>query len=272
MLYAAKHCWIPATLCFTLASTFRSNGIVLSGYIIWGLVFEPILHRKTVCPLFLLFIIYNSKSSLLQISFISIIYAALLTAIIFSPFIHHNYRAYILFCGQGLSAPLPEWCHQHLPSIYTHAQSKYWDVGFLRYWTPSQIPNFLIAIPPLALLIVFSVYHVIWGLLPYLCFQLLEYTSPSTSVKPSFATSPFLTPTIIPHVLHTLFLSVTLLFFSHTQIILRFAAALPTVYWAAAWLLVSRVENKKWGVLWVWWSAVWGLMTLGLWVAFLPPA
>ncbi|KAF5385896.1 hypothetical protein D9615_002420 [Tricholomella constricta] len=250
MLYAARQSWLPATLCFTLASTFRSNGIVLSGYIVWGLVVQPFLTWKKLSP-------------------IKIAYSLLLTACVMSPFIYHNYSAYRLFC---LGASKPEWCSRLPPSIYTHVQAKYWNVGFLRYWEPAQIPNFALAAPPLALLVAFAISHLL-KTVPRVFIRL----GGDSSTTPAVADS-FVVPSIIPHLVHTLFMSVTLLFFSHTQIVLRMAAALPTLYWGAAWLLLRDSDSQgnskrwQWGRMWVWWSAVWGLISLGLWAAFLPPA
>ncbi|RDB24784.1 GPI mannosyltransferase 2 [Hypsizygus marmoreus] len=258
MLYAAKECWILATICFTLATTFRSNGILLSGYIIWSLVIQPFLDRK--------------KTSALKI-----MYALFLTVVVTLPFAYHNYSAYSLFCSSSSPTHRPGWCDNFPPSIYTHVQSKYWNVGFLRYWTLSQIPNFLISAPPLALLLVFSWYHLVQGFLPLLRLKLLAPPAPDQQSKAQPNPSPFLTPTITPHVIHTVFLCVTLIFFSHTQIVLRLAAALPTLYWGAAWLFLEHAGSStgkqwRWGRLWVGWSVIWGLISLGLWAAFLPPA
>lgn len=44
--------WLHAALFFTVASTFRSNGLMLAGYILWGMVVGPILEKKHVCHLF----------------------------------------------------------------------------------------------------------------------------------------------------------------------------------------------------------------------------
>jgi len=43
MLACANSQWVAASLCFTLASLFRSNGIFLSGFIIWGMLVTPFL-------------------------------------------------------------------------------------------------------------------------------------------------------------------------------------------------------------------------------------
>jgi GPI mannosyltransferase 2 len=43
MLYAAQEKWLLASFYFACATSFRSNGILLSGYIAWGLVVQPYL-------------------------------------------------------------------------------------------------------------------------------------------------------------------------------------------------------------------------------------
>ncbi|KNZ79600.1 GPI mannosyltransferase 2 [Termitomyces sp. J132] len=48
MFHAAQHHWIRATLCFVLVTFFRSNDVLLAGYLVWGLVFQPFLDRKQV--------------------------------------------------------------------------------------------------------------------------------------------------------------------------------------------------------------------------------
>ena len=47
MLACARHQWTRASVFFTFATAFRSNGILLSGFIIWGLTVQPfLLHEK----------------------------------------------------------------------------------------------------------------------------------------------------------------------------------------------------------------------------------
>ena len=48
ILCSAKAEWLNATLFFAVASTFRANGFILAGYIIWGMVVEPLLERTHV--------------------------------------------------------------------------------------------------------------------------------------------------------------------------------------------------------------------------------
>ncbi|OJT06583.1 GPI mannosyltransferase 2 [Trametes pubescens] len=247
MLCCAKKQWLWATFCFMLASAFRSNGILLSGFILWGLVVEPLL-----------------ESSKIRVG--RTLYAAALCALVLAPFVYYQYVAYRLFC---LNVPSPApWCAASPPSIYTYVQRKYWNSGFLLYWTRQQIPNFLLGAPPLILLFTFTLRYIRLALLP----RLHAFISPPTptGAKSSDApTPPFLPRSIAPHVIHALILSLLLLFASHTQIVLRAAASMPLTYWAAAWLLVER---PAWGRWWVGWSVIWGAVSCVLWGVFLPPA
>jgi len=48
MLCCARSQWLAASILFALAGAFRSNGILLSGFILWGLMIQPILDGKRV--------------------------------------------------------------------------------------------------------------------------------------------------------------------------------------------------------------------------------
>ncbi|KAF8917812.1 GPI mannosyltransferase 2 [Mucidula mucida] len=221
MLHCQRKQFVAATVLFTLAGFFRSNSVLLAGFILWGMIVAPFLANT---PIRLSAILY--------------------VAPIFLPFLAHNAAAYMAFCT---SADRPEWCARVVPSIYSHVQKTYWNVGFLNYYTPEQIPNFLIAAPPVLLLYSFCIWH------------LRRPRSPS----------PFLSHALTPHVLHALFLTTTVVLSAHVQIMLRFAASMPLVYWAAAWLLLYY---PRLGYTWIAWSITWGVISVVLWSTFLPPA
>lgn len=190
---------------------------------------------------------------------------------IFSPFIYHQYTAYASFCVDTLSDTnnKPSWCTAFPPSIYTYVQHRYWNVGFLRYWTLSQLPNILLAVPPLLSIISFSVLNIRLQLLPRLL-GLLRVRPFTQSTAPSKTAYDGLTNlSLTPHAVHALALSLVLLVAAHTQITLRLVASLPLTYWAAAYLLIQHPRAGKW---WVWWSVVWGAISVVLWGVFLPPA
>ncbi|KDR75401.1 hypothetical protein GALMADRAFT_249454 [Galerina marginata CBS 339.88] len=228
MLCCTRRQWFLASILFALAGAFRANGIFLGGFILWGMLVRPFLDRKMPQTRVLL------KS-------------IVLTAVVISPFVIHHIYAYSLFC-YGLHS-VPAWCHRVPPSLYTHVQEKYWNSGFLRYWTLDQLPNFLISTPTILLITSFSFSHL-------------------TKIGHADA-KHFENITITPHVIHSIIFLFILVFASHTQIILRLAASMPVVYWAAAWLLS---EHPSFGRLWVIWSVLWSVISTILWAAFLPPA
>ncbi|EGN99627.1 glycosyltransferase family 76 protein [Serpula lacrymans var. lacrymans S7.3] len=246
MLYCTRSQWLFASACFAFASVCRSNGVMLSGFIVWGMLVEPFLNGQ-----------YE------KLSFTHILYTILLTALPILPFIYHNYMAYLAFCST--TAQPAEWCTRRFPSIYAHVQDKYWNVGFLRYWTFQQLPNFIISLPVLLIIYIFAFNY--FSALPTVLtsFPLLSHTR-APKPKPR---SPFLSSRLLPHVLYATLLTLILTFSAHTQIALRTLPAVPVTYWSAAWLLLERPMLGK---AWVAWSMVWGSLSAVLWGVFLPPA
>ncbi|THV01251.1 hypothetical protein K435DRAFT_963600 [Dendrothele bispora CBS 962.96] len=215
-----------------LPSLFRSNGIMLSGYILWGLIIVPLLGTK-------------------MIPWKNVPRSVPYTSMILSPFIYHQCTAYLTFCILPLSSPtlfldplgIPQWCNQTFPSIYTHAQKTYWDVGLLRYWTPQQIPNFLLAVPPLGCLLAFCYY--ILSRSPQLISQMMQQPNVKPQLKSNeqnLSLSPFLTPTLLPHAIHALIFSLLILFNSQVQIILRVG---PSLTFGAAWLVMGDSDDEE---------------------------
>lgn len=234
MLCCTQRQWFRATLFFTLASTFRSNGFFLAGFVIWGILF-PSFEQKRL-------------PSLLNLSM-----AIISSALIFSPFIAHNTSAYFNFC---FSSVPPTWCSNSIPLIYNHAQSAYWNNGLFKYWSLSQLPNFIIASPPLLSLFYYSARY-LWHFVGF-----------------GNSTGPFFNSSIAPHAIHAFLMSGILLFASHTQIILRLAPSMPFTYWAAAYILTHLKDcgHTFLARAWVVWALVWSVISVILWVAFLPPA
>ncbi|KAJ3788657.1 glycosyltransferase family 76 protein [Lentinula aff. detonsa] len=235
MLFCAQSKWFFATICFCLANTFRSNGILLSGFILWGLLVDPLI-KTTRLPM------------RLSVYVKSIAY----TAMIFAPFIYHQTTGYLAFCTgsdhKHIHTAGPSWCSQSLPLIYSHVQSTYWNVGLLRYWTLAQFPNFIIAAPPFIVMIAYSVH-------------ILRKWMRGDASQSEVA--------LIPHTIHACVLCCMLLFNSHVQIVLRLAPSMPLIYWAAAWLVMDHATAARW---WVCWSIIWGSLSSLLWSTFLPPA
>jgi GPI mannosyltransferase 2 len=199
--------------------------------------------------------------------------ALLLSCLIVSPIILHQAAAYVQFCTEEKP---PDWCQRRIPLVYSHVQAKYWDVGLFRYWTLSQIPNFLLAAPSLALLIWAGWTHMkvqgyrqiadigrAVGLLPRR--RIYRKALESSVREESLLTSNKTTP----HAIHALVLCFILVFASHTQIVLRLASSLPFTHWASARLWIERPQVAKW---WTGWCVLWSMTSLVTWGLFLPPA
>jgi phosphatidylinositol glycan class V len=249
---------------FTLAACFRSNGVLSGGFVIWGLVIRPHLELRQVSSASLDDVRIFTRS-LQAPDLHRTAKAALLACTICLPSVIYQLIAYKVFCA-GNRAPEFAWCRNAIPSIYGHVQSAYWNVGFLRYWTLSQLPNILLASPVLMLLFTFCARHMRTEI-PRIAANLSQ-RDPAQHIKP-LQSEPFLDPGITPHAIHAFIMCGVLLFASHTQIALRLAASMPLTYWAAAWLLV---KHPALGRAWVGWSIVWGTISIVLWAAFLPPA
>jgi phosphatidylinositol glycan class V len=184
--------------------------------------------------------------------------AILFTSMVLMPFVYHNFIAYLVFCKSPTDVA-PAWCVHSLPSIYTYTQSRYWNVGFLRYWSFSQLPNFIIAAPLFFLITDF--------LIAYARYHLLSSSRNRNATD--CASMPFYNISLFPHLVHSVILSCMLLLNAHTQIILRLAPSIPIVYWAVARLIATRATL---GRQWVTWCTIWGIVSIILWSSFLPPA
>ncbi|KIO23823.1 glycosyltransferase family 76 protein [Tulasnella calospora MUT 4182] len=286
--------WIKATVCFMLATAFRSNGTMLAGFIIWSLFVEPLVQRLA-----------KGKISLDMALVMSLFQATLYSFIMALPFILHQAHGYYSFCTAESFDPsssfnYPPWCSaKPLPLIYGYVQKEYWDVGFLRYWRPSQIPNFLFAAPVMILLLGTSwkevrdaIINALEGWNSYngkrigiekrlqsAAQRVISCTPGGKVVGAEAPQRPRLNIlgsfTTLPHAIHCLIFSLILLFASHVQIVLRLSSAMPYTYWAAASLMMQYKGSdggRNWARIWVVYVVTWSFVSMVLWAAFLPPA
>lgn len=147
--------------------------------------------------------------------------------------------AYLTYIPYSLYCPARgEWCNTWSKSLVTYAQAKYWNVGFLNYFTPGNIPMFIIAAPQIAVLIL-SLYK-------------LRMWSPVRGVW------------LVTFVY--LFIQVTSM---HVQIINRVCTFVPLHLWYVAHLLTLGKQEGRW---WVRWWILWVCLQTGLFAMYLPPA
>jgi hypothetical protein len=154
--------WLAAaTACFFHAATFRSNGLILAGFLVhFGLLrlWIPLpASSSTRRPPQL------SPLSKLGLALACVFSCSLLVV----PYQAHVTMCFRRFCGsegapsalEPASAPSagaslqhsslrdPAVCDGGVGAFYASVQRKYWRVGLFSYWTPSNVPNFFIALP-----------------------------------------------------------------------------------------------------------------------------
>lgn len=150
-----------------------------------------------------------------------------------------NIHSYLLFCPQR-----GEWCNNTIPLLFAYAQNHYWKVGFMKYWSFNNLPNFLFALPTILINIL--------------------------SIKHFFNELPRL-----KKVFTLIFIDILLLiggvFFWNVQILTRISGFIPLSYWYTA-ILLNDPTMRKWGKIVVYYQFIWIFVQSGLFAAFLPPA
>ncbi|KFA75769.1 hypothetical protein S40288_07905 [Stachybotrys chartarum IBT 40288] len=166
--------------------------------------------------------------------------------------------AWTIYCGTDIrTVETRAWCTRLVPSIYGFVQEHYWNVGFLRYWTPGNIPLFLLALPVITLLLRSGI---------------------EVSRDPFKALNSMLPVPSEPHRLFVRTLAATQLILGimavtsyHVQIITRIASGYPVWYW---WVANNLAKKEPSG--WAWtttvFMALYGNIQGGLFASFLPPA
>ncbi|KAL2866583.1 DUF409 domain protein [Aspergillus lucknowensis] len=237
---------------FAVATTIRSNGIlsgVLLAYDALWQSFDVISQRSfRAAGIRLCFTIFSG-------------------CVIASGLLIPQYLAYATYClTGGISRP---WCHSVPPSIYGWVQSHYWGVGFLWYWTVSNIPLFLLASPMLLILFL----SCFWGLgadFP----SASPATRPKTGSMPSrSAASSLLTQLAIAQ----LILTATALTTYHVQIINRISSGYPLWYWYVVWHALkpsdgTHGKNRFKFLVVAQAMVIYALVQAVLYGSFLPPA
>lgn len=181
--------------------------------------------------------------------------------------------AYAEFCTASDSRL---WCTRTIPSIYSWVQKEYWNVGFLSYWTPGNIPLFLLAAPTL---VVLSATALSATFQPD---QMLASISGSTRQSIPAADAAFFRHVALQLAIPQLILAVMALTSFHVQIINRISSG------CALWYLVlaiavddcspsgfegggSLLRGGRTAIV-VKMMAAYAIVQGGLYASFLPPA
>ncbi|KAH8722250.1 GPI mannosyltransferase 2 [Ilyonectria robusta] len=233
---------IGAGIVFGLSNTFRSNGL-----------FSGLLFAVEVVQCLLAFIDAPSFSKVLR--FVAPILGGLLVA---TGAIVPQVIAWMRYCGgNSPEAELRPWCSRLIPSIYTFVQEEYWNVGFLKYWTPNQIPMFLLAGPMLTILLKSGT-----DTLREPSRGLRRMGSGTTEQYRIFVRTLAATQTILAVLAITNY---------HVQIISRLSSGYPVWYW---WVASCMMDKKRqgWGYAVTVFIVMYASIQGGLFASFLPPA
>ncbi|KAK6463223.1 GPI mannosyltransferase 2 [Scheffersomyces coipomensis] len=160
---------------------------------------------------------------------------------LFLMFVITNLISYLKFCPQR-----GEWCNYKLPILFQYAQSHYWNVGFLKYWTMGNIPNFIIILPT----IIIQVFTIL-----------------------SFYKDLPQSPKFLNLVIISILMNIGAIFFWNAQILTRIITMLPLQYWYLSILFQNPNPHQKSMVkIIIYYNLIWNFLQTSLLAAFLPPA
>ncbi|KAL4932262.1 DUF409 domain protein [Aspergillus undulatus] len=204
---------------FALATAIRSNGVlsgILFAYDALRLSFGIVTRRSVwTASVRLCFVIISG-------------------CVVALGLIIPQYLAYRTYCmNEAISRP---WCQSLVPSIYGWVQGHYWGVGFLRYWTVSNIPLFLLALPMLVILFLSS----FWAVSADIPFPTFSSSCKVASALSAGPAAPLLTQLSIAQFI----LTAMALTSYHVQIINRISSGYPLWYWYLASQIFGASERN----------------------------
>ncbi|KAJ1891893.1 ER membrane glycoprotein subunit of the GPI transamidase complex-like protein [Kickxella alabastrina] len=142
LLLISRRKYLLASLCLAASSLCRSNGVMYSGFIVWDLIVRSDARDGSTSS--------SGRRALLW----QALKATVLVAISALGFIAFQAFGKRELCQQPIHPPAASarpYCESSLSTVYGFVQAEYWDIGFLRYYTLQQLPNFLLAAPMVVL-------------------------------------------------------------------------------------------------------------------------
>ncbi|KAJ2478632.1 ER membrane glycoprotein subunit of the GPI transamidase complex-like protein [Coemansia sp. RSA 2131] len=251
MLCVARQQHVAASLWLCASTLCRSNGVMYAGYLVWNVVVrrEAWIGKRWT-----------------QVA-VKVAAAAGLVAVSALGFVGFQIYGYRTHCLQPLYPEHPSraYCDGFPATVYGFVQAEYWDVGFLRYYTLSQIPNFLLAAPMIVLSIA--------GLYTYAAHDPVRLATLGWKRRPSLDTTSlataFLGDRLLPHIYLWALLLAVATTTMHVQVITRMFSAVPAVFWFAA-----HLASKDWFTQCIvtGYFVGYGLVGVVLFSNFFPPA
>lgn len=257
----ARNAFIAATwtamsgVLFGVATTIRSNGL-LSGIM---LAWDAVLYIPKLSS------IVRHQDWIQALHLGGTLLGGCFTAV---GYVLPQVEGYLEYCTGGNTR---EWCAKMPPSIYSFVQQHYWHVGFLRYWTLSNIPLFALATPMLLVLVGTG-----WAAID--SSQLVHLPDASTSEDPKGRS--IFQRSMARFALPQLVLGVLAFTSFHVQIVNRISSGYPVWYIIIAIAMSSEWPQKtgimhtlsKYSEWLVRASVMYALIQGGLYASFMPPA
>ncbi|KAJ2511305.1 ER membrane glycoprotein subunit of the GPI transamidase complex-like protein [Coemansia sp. RSA 1939] len=272
-----RYAWAAVVLC---ASTLcRANGVVYAGFFWWDLVVQPCILRQRS----------SQKPAALR-WFVGLAVqaarATALTAVAALGFVAFQALGRQMLCDHQQAVPqnhdMRPYC-SGVATVYGFVQAHYWDVGFMRYYTPNQIPNFALAVPMVVLALCGIWAYVVSD--PVRAATLGMCSHKAEGANGALLGSAYLGDSLLPHMYLwalLLFVAVTTM---HVQVITRFFSSVPAVFWYAAHAVCGSASASAGagasggdpGRSWrrravVWYFVGYGMAGVVLFSNFFPPA
>ena len=154
MLLRARGKWWAGVALLTAACAIRAMGIVHAVHIAYdtlGTARASAAHRRGAAVAAAAFV-----EGITQVLLLTVPYVAWQT-LAYTHYCAGSHRhpgfwaraAALVYVATANPPPPPGWCANRLPDLYVHAQREHWGVGALRSWRLAQLPNFVLAAPPL---------------------------------------------------------------------------------------------------------------------------
>lgn len=193
------------------------------------------------------------------------------------PLILYSFWAWEEFC-KIVTLSTPAWCNTvlALPFPYSYVQSKYWEVGFLRYYQVKKIPNFIMAAPTLALVLCscFLYFRDNYSHLKRICSnsnQLPVLVKPNPQSKSHKSSEVLQQVCLLPFAIHSIFLALFCLLLMHVEVATRFLhSSTPWPYWALFYVVDRSLLGSRTKTLVYIWQLVYCALGTILFANFLP--
>lgn len=224
MLNCAKYRFLRAAIPLVFGIWCRSNGSINLGFVFYYMLLKAINSQRKITNLLLCIpkATFYTTIAIIAFGLVQIYYNLLYC----SNHTHHvndyvrNYGKVhdLNVLGQTRKTV---WCSFRIPISYSYLQAQYWNVGFLNYYEPKQIPNFLLAAP----------------ILIFILYDSIRFAMRSVKLLPFGVNWPFWHENSwrFVYIFHSFVLCIFCIFFVHIQVSTRMlASSSPCLYWISA--------------------------------------